>query len=369
MSTTSAPPHTSGRAARAAFVQLARLSGADMLRNPLTGLSMFCVFVTMLVIYIGMWLAFSVLGPAPSLTVVADSAADATLVIAELEDRGLTSVADGTTGVSEADATVTLSGDGLGPGTSAKVLLKNPDHRAWDRVWLALRAAGVPSEGVVVVDTQGDVKMDPLRQFLGVAAMTGIASIAFIGTAVPLVAMRERGLMRLLGTTPLRRSTFLAAQLPSRVAIAFAEVAIVVAIAVWRGYVDGLNVLSFAVTCVLGTAMLFAIAVLCATRARNAEATQQGMAMLTIMLVFVSGGLLPPGLLPEFVQLAMNVVPTSWLASAAAADLTGAETFLPVPVLWGLMALAAGVAAAAAAWLFQWDQAEGPRSRTTAVQH
>lgn len=368
MSTASARPLANARTTRSAFVQLARLSGADMLRNPLTGFSMFCVFVIMLVIYVGMWLAFSVLGTPPSLAVGSTSAPQTQLVIAQLQAYGLDAVSADAAGASEADATVTLSGVGLIPDASAEVLLKNPDHWAWGRVWLALRAAGVPSEGIIVLDTEGDVKIDALRQFLGIIAMTGIAAVAFIGTTVPLVAMRERGLLRLLGTTPLRRGTFLAAQLPSRVAIALAEVAIVVAIAAWRGYVDGLNILSFTVTFVLSTAMLFAIGVLCASRARNAVATQQGMAMLAIMLVFVSGGLLPPSILPDFVQVIMNAVPTSWLATAAAADLTGTTPFLPLPLLWGLMALVAIAATLTAARIFQWDQAEGPSSETTTIE-
>ena len=334
------------------FARLSVMSGKDVLRNPLTGFSMLFMFATILVIYVSMWFSFTVLGPTPSAVVTSAGAP----VMDALDSAGVALVDVGAEG---RNAEITVH-DGR-----VYVLLDASNQPAWNPIWMGLRDAGFAADAITVVDSDGDVKLDPLRANLGVAAMLGIASIAFIGTTVPLVAMRERGLLRLFGTTPLRSSTFLLAQLPARVLVAVVPITLTVAIAVWQRYLDGLDVLGLGVTFLLGTAMLLSFGLLFAARSRNAEATQQSMAMLTIMLVFASGGLLPASILPAVIQIAMNCLPTTWLATAASATLTGSEPFFPLTVLWALMAVAAACAAGMAARLFEWDQSEPRRPKLT----
>lgn len=327
------------------------MSGRDMMRNPLSGLSMLFMFVVIIAVYTSMWFAFTVLGAFPVVAVAPDDVQ----VSSALKGAGVTVVSPG---APDRNAEVTVDGDRV------SVVLDSTARPAWNSIWVGLRDAGYAPDAIAVMDDSGDVKLDPLRFYLGVAALTGIASAVFIGLTVPLVGMRERGMLRLFGTTPLRRSTFLLAQVPARLVVVLAEVVIVVAIAVWRRYVDGIDVLSLAVTVVLGSAMLFALALVFAGRSRNAEATQQSMVMITLLLVFASGGIIPPGVLPGIVQVAMNALPTTWFVAALDADLTGAEPFVPVPVLWLLMALGACGALVLASRRFEWDQSE-PRGRTS----
>lgn len=341
-----------GRGAR--FRLLATMVGRDMLRNPLTGLSMLCMFVVIMAVYVSMWFAFMVVGPGPTVVLhPADGDVAAALTAAGVR------VVDGE--AQQHNVQIRLDGE------EALVVLDSAAKPAWNPIWLGLRKAGIAPERITVVDDAGDLKIDPLRTFLGAAALTGIASAVFIGLTVPVVSMRERGLLRLFGTTPLRRSTFLLAQLPARAIIIGLEVAIIVAIAVLRRYVDGLDVLRFAVTVTIGSVMLTALALAFAARSRNAEATQQGMVMLTLMLVFASGGLLPPSIVPSGVQFVMNTLPTAWFAAAMNADLTATVPFVPVPVLWGLMSVVACCGFVLAAKRFHWDAAE-QRGRTDTEQ-
>lgn len=322
-----------------------------MLRNPLSGLSMLFMFVVIIAVYASMWLAFTVLGTSPKVALVPVNAQ----VAAALEGAGVVVVDPD---AEDRNAEVTLDGDRV------FVVLDSATRPAWNSIWVGLRDAGYAPDAITVVDDDGDVKLDPLRMYLGVAALTGIAGAVFIGLTVPLVGMRERGLLRLFGTMPLRRSTFLLAQVPARLVVVLFEILVIVAIAVWRRYVDGLDVLSLAVTVALGSAMLFALALVFAGRSRNAEATQQSMVMLTLLLVFASGGIVPPSVLPSIAQVVMNALPTTWFVAALNADLTGAESFVPVPVLWLLMGLGACGALVFASRLFEWDQSE-PRGRTS----
>ncbi|QEW03024.1 ABC transporter permease [Microbacterium lushaniae] len=339
---------------RAAYARLATISGRDMLRNPLSGLSMLFMFVVIVAIYVSMWVTFTVLGASPTVAVI-----PADVQVSQALEQAGVAVVD--PGVDDRNAEVRRDGDRV------SVVLDGSARPAWNSIWVALRDAGFSAHAITVVDDRGDVRLDPLRAYLGVAAMTAISSAAFIGLTVPLVGMRERGLLRLFGTTPLRRSTFLLAQVPARFVVVLVEVLIIVVIAVWRRYVDGLDVVSLAVTVVTGSSMLFALALVFAGRSRNAEATQQGMAMLTILLVFASGGIVPPSALPVVAQAAMNALPTTWFVAAVNADLTGADSFVPLPVLWLFMGLGACGALLLAARRFEWDQSE-PRQPTPTGQ-
>lgn len=341
----------SGSLRRGAFGRLAAISGMDMLRNPLTGLSMVFLFAMMLGVSVAIWLAFTVVGPAAAVTVTGAEPE----VVTALERSGV-SVVDADS--PHRNATISVDGE------KAIVTLDAGDPPAWNSIWRGLRDAGVPAAGITVVNDVGEQVPDVLRSNLGVTLMMGIASTAFIGTTVPLVAARERGLLRLLGTTPLRRSTFLLGQVPARVLVAVTFMAATLAIALWQRYVDGIDLIGLGITFIFSTTMLLSFGLLCAARARNEESTQQSMVMLTILLTFASGGLLPSSLVPEVVQIFLNALPTTWVAVAAGSTLTGAPPFLPVSVLWVLMAVATVVAIGLAARLFEWDQSEPSRRRS-----
>lgn len=214
------------------------------------------------------------------------------------------------------------------------------------------------------IDAQGG-DVDLLRANLGVVLMAGISAVALVGTTVPLVGMRERATLRAFATVPLQRSAFLLGMLPIRAAIVLLELAVVLSVAALRGYLDGAQLLRLVVTAALGAAMLFAVALLLAARARSADAMQQSMAMLSILIVFASGGLLPEEIVPQAVTAAMRALPTTWFAEAAAADLSGSAPFAPVPLLWAGMAVVTAVAAALAVRRFDWDARAGLARRST----
>lgn len=206
-------------------------------------------------------------------------------------------------------------------------------------------------------------KTDPTTSLLRAAVpsilMTGIAGIAFMATTVPLVSMRERGLLRLLGTTPLKRSTFLVAQIPGRIVLVFLEVVFIVILVSVAEYADEtVNFWRLVVTLALGVAMLFALALLVASRARNTDVAHQGMTMLVMGLFVCSGSFLPPGTLPSFTEIFTNAVPSTWFAVALSVDLTATTPFLPIPALWGMMLTVTVVAITLALRRFEWDQEE-----------
>lgn len=204
------------------------------------------------------------------------------------------------------------------------------------------------------IDAQGGA-VDMLGSNLGVLLMAGFSAIALVGTTVPIVAMRERGTLRVFATLPVGRLTFLISLIPVRLTIAGVEVAIVLGIVAVRGAAEPLDVLRLSITASIGLAMLLCVSFLAAARARSAESTQQSMAMVSVLLVFASGGLLPEEIVPAPVTAAMRALPTTWFADAVRADAVGYVPFLPIPVLWVGMLLVGAGALVIALRRFDWD--------------
>ncbi|GAA3422849.1 ABC transporter permease [Streptosporangium sandarakinum] len=198
---------------------------------------------------------------------------------------------------------------------------------------------------------------DPVRSGIPVVLMMAFMSLAFFGTATPLITMRQQGTLRMLGTTPLRRTTFILAQAPVRLAIALVQLAVMSAAALATGFLQPSAIGRLLVTCALGLVMLFAAGYLVAARMRNAELANGVLALAMPVLLMLSGVFLPMEILPEAVRTVAGHLPTTYFADALRQDLTGVAGG-PVVTSWLVMAGVALVAAAGAVSLFSWTDGE-----------
>lgn len=341
---------------RSSFFALCLNNGRELRRNPSTGFAALFMFGFFLLLSFVMQAGFSLNQTAPTVAVRAAASTDAMSTVRALALRG---IAVSEVAAASADPGATIVVELM--GEHARVVVDTGGRVAWSGVWHALRGEGFAASEIAVVDSEGDVKVDFVQVSLGTSLALGLMAIVFTGIAVPLVSMRERGTLRLLGTTPLRRHTLLLSHLPIALALGAVECAVVVAVSSVRNYVDALDVMSIGTTTVVGVIMLLAFGSLLAARSRNAEASQQISVMLPILLVMPAGGMVPVYFLPDFILALFNALPTTWLIASLNADLAGAKPFLPVPLLWLLMLGAAAVAFFFAARRFEWDQSErGP---------
>ncbi|KUF06633.1 ABC transporter permease [Leucobacter sp. G161] len=349
---------------RRAFWALARTDASDLLREKLTWASMLALMLVLLVIHTSMWLAFAVTGSAPRIAQHDLAAISATPQLVEPHAAAITEqlapfVASGTGEV----ANVTLRVDAAAESTAAEngtgrvTVTLRESGIGWDPLWQALRVAGMPAGSIDVIAAEGEPMPDFLRLNLGTEFLAVLASVALIGTTVPLVAARERGMLRLLGTTPLSRRLFLASRIPARLALLLACTAGVVAIGLARRYTEVSALPRFAVTVALAAVMLFGVGAVFSARARKAEASQSLMAGISLALVFSAGAVLPAELLPTPARFAVGLLPGSWITEPASADLAGTTPLLPVPAYWALM-LVTGIACfMLAVQRFTWDAA------------
>ncbi|MCW4458809.1 ABC transporter permease [Microbacterium sp. MPKO10] len=330
------------------------ISARDLIRNPQTGFALLFMFGFYLLVIVAIEASFTMNRPEPVVAVVAVPGAEASSFLDILENNGI----DASMSESErpltggVNAVVTMNAD------KASVILEAEKSPGWQDIWHSLRVSGYMGSEITVVDTVGDHKTDFLRHNLGTALALGFMAIAFIGTAVPLVSMRERGILRLFGTTPLPRASLLASQLPIKMVLGLAEAALVIGIALSLNYVDAIHTGRLFLTMLLSLTMLLAFGLLFATRSRSAEATQQTMAMLPILLIAPAGGVFPLDDLPTFLIVICNMFPTTWVVAAISADIADIEAFTSLPILWLLMLAVSAVVFFVASRRFQWDQGD-----------
>ncbi|GIH89442.1 ABC transporter permease [Planobispora siamensis] len=198
---------------------------------------------------------------------------------------------------------------------------------------------------------------DPMRAGIPAVLMMAFMSLAFFGTATPLISLRQKGTLRMLGTTPLSRTTFILAQAPVRFAIAIGQLAALSAAALATGFLEPSAIGRLLVTCALGLAMLFAVGYLVAARMRNAELANGVLALAMPVLLMLSGVFLPLDILPGTVRAVAEHLPTTYFADALRQDLVGVAGG-PIVIAWLVMAGVAVAASAAAVALFSWTDGE-----------
>lgn len=188
--------------------------------------------------------------------------------------------------------------------------------------------------------------------------LPGMLALAVIATGLVSLGIatayeRYYGVLKRLGATPLPRGGLLIAKSLSIVGLEVLQVVILVAVAAgvygWRPAGNlGVAVLAF----VLGT-IAFAGLGLAMAGALRAEATLAGANALFLILLLLSGAILPLDHLPELLQGLARVLPAAALATALRDALTGASAFpgaaLLVLAIWAVLTLAV------AARTFQWE--------------
>lgn len=190
---------------------------------------------------------------------------------------------------------------------------------------------------------------------LGVISMMGMSSVAFTGTAVPLVSYRERGTLRLLSSTPLSRFAFLSGQLPIRAAIVLVELIILCLVMLTLGAHDFSQFFGVIVTTVCGFLMFMSLGVLLGSRGTNADFTMQLSLLIPVIVIFTSGIAIPLESFPGWVSSVIHFLPTTWFMEAFN-TWTGRVGAVSIQVYWVCMAGASLISMTIASRCFDWGR-------------
>jgi ABC-2 type transport system permease protein len=190
----------------------------------------------------------------------------------------------------------------------------------------------------------------------GVLAMSLMLMGLYV-TAQPLVSLRERAVLRRMGSTPLTRVTLLASQIVFRITVALIQAAVVIVISV--GVFDlplAAGDLPAVVGLVLlGAAVFIALGYFLAALAKTEEAVQVVVGLAFLLFTILSGALVPLWRIPGWVRPLVDAIPLTYLSDALRQVMVGANPAFSMTRDIGVLVVWLVVCLVLALRLFRWE--------------
>ncbi len=336
---------------RRAYGQLVRTSARELFRD---GKTAFFVLVFPL-FFLAMFVGIGLVSSGGSYRIGVTPGPDQARVVTALDRHkgfdGVAAPADGTTSLHGDDAVVVLTDH------RATVLVDPGKFGSQRGIRSALSQAHV-AYAQPFRTPDGGTPFDPVKASLPMGLLVALMSIAFFGTATPLITLRQRGTLRLLGMTPLRRRTFVLAQAPVRLGLVGVQLFVLGGAALALGLVRPGAVGGLLASGLSGAAMLFSFGYLVAARMRSAEIANGLLALVMPLTMFFGGLFLPLTLLPSAIGALARALPTTYLVDALNHELGGAASRYGMGMDYLVLLGSAVGFALLAARLFRWDQGE-----------
>lgn len=189
----------------------------------------------------------------------------------------------------------------------------------------------------------------------GILAMS-LMQLGLFGTATPLVSLRQEGVLRRLGATPLPRWQLLVGQVLLRLTIGIVQAALIIGLSVMAFHVQiqG-SMLALAGLVMLGAVTFISMGYLIAALARSVESASGISSAINFPMMFLSGIFFPLALLPAFLAPFVRVMPLTYLADAFRQVSIGSVPDFP---MWIDIAVLGGwsvVCIALASRFFKWE--------------
>jgi ABC-2 type transport system permease protein len=167
-----------------------------------------------------------------------------------------------------------------------------------------------------------------------VPSMLGL-SVMQVGifAAIPLVADREKLILKRLAATPLRRWQLVGSNVLMRLLIALVQSVIIVGVgvAVFGVEITG-SLLLAAAFVALGAMAFLALGYVIASFAKTEDSANGMTSVVQFPMMFLSGTFFPIDQMPEFLRAIARVIPLTYLADALRQVMVGGAAFAPLYV-------------------------------------
>jgi ABC-2 type transport system permease protein len=189
-----------------------------------------------------------------------------------------------------------------------------------------------------------------------VPSMLGL-SVMQVGifAAIPLVADREKLILKRLAATPLRRWQLVGSNVLMRLLIALAQAVIIVGVgvAVFGVQIVGSLLLAGAFIA-LGAMTFLALGYVLASFARTEDAANGMTSVVQFPMMFLSGTFFPLEQMPDFLRTIAGLIPLTYLSDALRQVMVGGAAFAPLwmcaVVLVGWLVICFGIASRTFRW-------------------
>lgn len=174
--------------------------------------------------------------------------------------------------------------------------------------------------------------------------------------SIPLVAQREKLILKRLSATPLSRITLVSSNVAMRLLIAAVQTVLIVGVgAVLFGVAIVGNVAVVIGLIALGALTFLAVGYLIASWAKTEESATAITSVVQFPMMFLSGIFFPIAFMPEWLQPVAAFLPLTYLADALRQTMVGGAAYVPLHV--GVLILAGWlvVSTAITARFFRWQ--------------
>lgn len=246
--------------------------------------------------------------------------------------------------------TVFYANDTSGNGAVANMVL--------DRVISGTNAA-VTGQKVVVgtqaqqVEVSGGRYIDYLMPgIIGMVLMfNGVFAIAGVMTT-----MRQKGILRRLKVTPMRKSAILAALITTRMLVTFMGVLLIIAVGIFGFGVQmhGNPAITLALV-VVGSLSFTTFGFAVSSYAKTLESAEGIANVVTMPMMFLGDVFLPVALMPDFIRPFAEALPLRYLNEALRNVILNGQGFLDILAPLAGVAVWGAVGFALAVFLFRWD--------------
>ena len=189
-----------------------------------------------------------------------------------------------------------------------------------------------------------------------VPSMLGL-SVMQVGifAAIPLVADREKLILKRLAATPLRRWQLVGSNVLMRLLIALAQAIIIVGVgALFFGVQVSGSIPLMVGFVVLGAVTFLALGYVIASFAMTEDAANGMTSIIQFPMMFLSGTFFPIDQMPDPLQAIARLIPLTYLSDALRQVMVGGTAFAPLyvcaAVLLGWLVVCFGIAAVKFRW-------------------
>jgi ABC-2 type transport system permease protein len=177
-----------------------------------------------------------------------------------------------------------------------------------------------------------------------------------IFSAIPLVADREKLILKRLGATPLRRWQLVGSNVIMRLLIAIVQTVMIVGVgaAAFHVQISG-NLLVVGALVLLGAMSFIGLGYVIASFARTEDAANGMTSVVQFPLMFLSGTFFPIDAMPPALQGVARVMPLTYLSDALRQTMVGGTPFTPLAVCFGVLAGFLALCFAISARFFRWQ--------------
>jgi ABC-2 type transport system permease protein len=190
----------------------------------------------------------------------------------------------------------------------------------------------------------------------GVLAMSLMLMGVYV-TAIPLVTLREKQVLRRMGATPLSRTSLLVSQVAFRVTVALIQALVIVALSV--GIFDlplrTTRLPAVVAVVLLGAALFITLGYCLAGLSRTEEAAQVAGGLSFLVFALLSGSLIPLWRIPNHVQPLVDAIPLTYLSDALRQIMVSANGAYSMPRNILALAIWLVVCTVLALRLFRWE--------------